>query len=425
MILQLPNLGTSTHQCGCDITDKHKSQMHYICTMFNRTNQMFEYSNLPDTIPARYLELILQICGRAAVAEVEGALYAFAGNPGGAPDPYYRPTIFVVANPALKLSKSYAIANHLPAAAEQYTQGDCVMMRNDTQEIGLLPMNARYASQMVENDISIRMAQINSRVHTVITATTDNDKRAADAYLEDVVSGHLTSIGSRAFLEGIDVKNPGTQSPNTIIQLIELQQYLKASWFNDIGLNANFNMKREYLSTEELRASTDVLIPLIDDMLKCRQEAIDAVNSLFGTNITVKKNSAWENKQLELDVAQDKSEAEVINLIAEATADGQEATEAAISVGENVENRAEELAQNAEEQADEPQSDQGTLVIVDDNPQTQEEPAETMQQLHEAVVEAVAEVVEMAMDQPENETQAEADPEPEAETSDEKEDDED
>lgn len=101
------------------------------------------------------------------------------------------------------------------------------------------------------------------------------------------------------------------QSANTIIQLIELQQYLKASWYNEIGLNANFNMKREYLSEEELRASTDVLLPLIDDMLRCREDAVSGINSTYGTSITVKKNSAWENKQKELDTAQRQSEADV------------------------------------------------------------------------------------------------------------------
>ena len=86
---------------------------------------------------------------------------------------------------------------------------------------------------------------------------------------------------------------------------------MKASWYNEIGLNANFNMKREYLSEEELRASTDVLLPLIDDMLRCRKEAIDKVNSEYGTNITVDKNSAWENKQQELDTAQEQADADV------------------------------------------------------------------------------------------------------------------
>ena len=76
-------------------------------------------------------------------------------------------------------------------------------------------------------------------------------------------------------------------------------QYLKASWFNEIGLNTNFNMKREYLSAEEIAANTDVLLPLVDDMLYNRERACDRINAMFGTNISVHKNSAWENKMRE------------------------------------------------------------------------------------------------------------------------------
>ena len=111
--------------------------------------------------------------------------------------------------------------------------------------------------------------------------------------------------------KGIRTTNVSVQSANVIIQLIELQQYLKASWYNEIGLNANFNMKREYLSEEELMAQTDTLIPLIDDMLRCRKEAIEVVNSTFGTSISVEKNSAWENKQKELETEQEYKEAQV------------------------------------------------------------------------------------------------------------------
>ena len=47
--------------CTCDILDKNRSIYNYVMLMFDRTNQMFEYSGLPDTIPAYMLELYLQI----------------------------------------------------------------------------------------------------------------------------------------------------------------------------------------------------------------------------------------------------------------------------------------------------------------------------------------------------------------------------
>lgn len=297
--------------CTCDILDKKKSIFNYVQLMLDRTNQMFEYSGLPDTIPAYMLELFLQVNGHVCITKVNGNLYAFTGGLGGAPDPYYRQTLYVVANPALGFSASLSIENHLPPFKSQSTQGKCVLVRNDTNCRGLLYVFSRYATQLTENDISIRSAQINSRQQSLIEATTDAQAASAKKYLEDLEAGKLAHVNSEQFLSGIDVKNVSTMSSNSIIQLIELQQYLKASWYNEIGLNANFNMKREYLSEEEIRTSTDVLLPLIDDMLRCRKDALDAVNSTYGTSITVKKNSAWDNKQKELDTAQEQSEADV------------------------------------------------------------------------------------------------------------------
>ena len=47
-------------------------------------------------------------------------------------------------------------------------------------------------------------------------------------------------------------------------------------------------------------------------MLRCREEAISIINSTYGTSIKVKKNSAWENKQKELDTAQEQAEADIV-----------------------------------------------------------------------------------------------------------------
>ena len=291
--------------CTCDILDKNSAVRQYVAYMFNRTAEMFEYENLPETIPPYILELYLQMFGSVAFAEVDGSYYVFYGNAGGPPDPYYRPTHYVVANPGLGISKTFRIENHFPpfdhVAWDSYSP--CVYIRNDMNAIGLAPLYSRYATELTENDISIRSAQINSRQQTMITAASDQEAASAKTYIENLEAGRMAVVGEKPFLDGIKAQNVSTMSSNSIIQLIELQQYLKASWFNDIGLNANFNMKREYLSTEEIQASTDVLLPLADDMLKCRESAVDYINKLFNLNITVKKNSAWENKEKEIEAA--------------------------------------------------------------------------------------------------------------------------
>ena len=298
--------------CTCDILDKKRSIYNYVMLMLDRTNQMFEYEGLPDTIPAYMMELYLQINGHVGIIKNGEDLYALPGGLGGALDPYYRPTLYIIANPGLGISLSCSIENHLPPFNKnQAAQSKCVVMKNDTNMRGLFYMFSRYATELAENDVSIRCAQINSRQQTLIAANTDKQIASANAYYDNLEKGKITAVADQSFLDGINAVNVSTQGANSIIQLIELQQYLKASWYNDIGLNANFNMKREYQSEEELQANTDVLLPLIDDMLRCREDAVSAINSTFGTSISVHKNSSWENKQKERDTAQNKADAEV------------------------------------------------------------------------------------------------------------------
>lgn len=264
-----------------DFNDKERCQRNYVTYMLNRMQRLFEYQGLPDTIPQRMLEMMLQINGFACFAKHNGKLYAFWGGLGGEPDEYYRPTKCVVSNPALKFSDTFEIGK------------DCVIVRNDSFLYGLIPLFSRYATAMVENDISFRMASINTRIEALLSAPDDATKKAAEKYLEDVEKGKLGVIAENAFLDGIKAQEVG-RTMRTFTDLIEYQQYLKASWFNEIGLNANYNMKREKLSTTESQMNNDALLPLVEDMLENRRKCLEEVNAMFGTDISVEFASSWE-----------------------------------------------------------------------------------------------------------------------------------
>lgn len=288
---------------GCkmyDFNDKELALRHYLVYMLNRTQKIFEYKNLPGTIPKRMLEFLLQVNGFACVTKVKDKLYAFRGGLGGEPDPYYRPTLCVVANPALKFNETLKIDE------------DCVILRNDSFMYGLLPLFTRYASAMVENDISFRMASINTRIQAILSAPDDATEAAAEKYLKDVADGKLGAIQVNAFLDGITAI-PMTTSIRTFTDLIEYQQYLKASWYNEIGLNANYNMKREKLSTTESQMNNDALLPLVDDMLESRRVGLEKINAMFGTHISVEFASSWEKliEEFQAEMVSERSEGEV------------------------------------------------------------------------------------------------------------------
>ncbi len=249
--------------------------------MLNRTRRMFTYVGLPDTIPEKNLEMILQSKGVACFTMVNNNLYAFSGGLGGEPNPYYEPTKFTVANPALNFSANLNIGT------------DCELVSNDTMRMGLLPIFGRYATLITENDLTMNMYNINTRVHDLIIAENDSDKAAADRYLEGVESGKNAAIASKSFIEGLKTQPYSSSAAGRLTELIEYQQYLKSGWFSEIGLRANYNMKRESISANEAKLDDDVLLPLVDDMLFSRIEGLEKVNKLFGTDISVSLSSAW------------------------------------------------------------------------------------------------------------------------------------
>lgn len=268
-----------------DFADKSASIKYYVRYMLNRTQAMFEYEGLPDTIPHREIELMLQVNGHTAITSVDGKFYALWGSEGGEVDVYYRPTRYIVANPALNLSANYKIGE------------DCAVIYNDSMHLGLLPMYRRYATLLAENDISIRLATINTRPIAMISAPDDRTKTAGDKYLADLEAGKAGVIAENGFLDGIRVQPYSTTAGrSTITQLIELQQYLKAGWFNDIGLQANYNMKRESINSNEAQLNDDALLPLVDNMLACRQRGLDTANKLYGLNMSVKLASSWRER---------------------------------------------------------------------------------------------------------------------------------
>lgn len=269
------------------IMNKEKAIQNEISYMLNRTQAMFHYENLPSTIPALELELILQTKGNAFITEHEGKLYAFSGNAGGELDEYYRPSIYTVANPALNISKNYKIG----------VEG--VLIKNDSLELGLLPLFAKYSVLLIENKISMRQAIINARILSIISAPDDRTKASADLFLKKIVDGELAAIAETPFFEGIKAYNISAGSNRNITQLIEAEQYLKASLFNEIGLDANYNMKRESISNSEAELNDDFLLPLVDDFINCRRQALKEINKMFDTNITVDFASTWLTNELE------------------------------------------------------------------------------------------------------------------------------
>lgn len=264
---------------------------YYLC----KTQSMFEYSGLPDTIPQRILELYLQSIGHCAFLRHNDNYYIIQGGFAGELDYNYMPKQYSTVNP------------YLPTLPPLHEIGvNCVIIPNDSLFLGLMPLLAKYASEMCATDISARIALANSRASFVIAAPDDNTEKSARAFLSDMERGVSGVIRENGFLDGVKINPVSKTGANSVIQALdEHRQYLRGTLYHDLGLDSPFNMKRERINTAETELTQDTLLPFVDDMLRVRKLALDKINAMFGLALSVDFASAWkdeqETRELELD----------------------------------------------------------------------------------------------------------------------------
>ncbi|MBR6518029.1 MAG: hypothetical protein IKT40_14445 [Bacilli bacterium] len=287
-------MGINTIPSRCDwfsnfknsiFEDKNRIIDHYIKMLFTRSNMIFEYKNLPDTIPKVDIELIKQTYGSVTIAKNDdGKIYAFYGGLGGELNEYYHPTISIVTNPYLKLSKTYVIGK------------DCVVIKNDLFYEGLYVLNRKYAELLTECDISIRKCLLNIRVDNIAVSHDDDTSASLKEFFDDVEKGKFGYVGSKKFLDEslIQIHSIASTSHNPLKDLIEMRNYIDSSWYIEIGLNANYNMKRESLTDAETNVDDKTLIPFIQQMYDMGKLGVEEMNEMFDLNVEFDFSPVWK-----------------------------------------------------------------------------------------------------------------------------------
>ena len=272
-------------------------------TLLNICLSMFEYEGLPETIPKKDLEFLLLQNGYAAITKVNDKYYAFGGGLGGELDTYYLPTLITVANPYLKFNKALNIGQ------------DCILILNDDLYKGMNTYISKYAALLTALDISFYWGVIDTRAQKLYEASNDDVATSIKDVLDSIELGdELKTIAGKPLFDFLKVHeySNAVNSTSNLKALIETRQYLIAQFFIGIGLNANYNMKRESLNENELNADSDTLLPLCDNMLECRKTGFE--QTLYNDlKVTVRFSKQWVNirKSLDAMVKEQENQAEI------------------------------------------------------------------------------------------------------------------
>lgn len=330
------------------LIDKARRHAYNRDAFLNIASQMFQYDGLPDTLPSHALERLLQYCGAVVVWLVPDSyrpngfgpefvwdcadssnpcgpsLYAFPLNFASGPDPYGFPYKVTVTSPGFT-----------PTISECLTvRQDCVVVRNDNHMIGLYDICDHYAGMLTEAEISLVSTLVTLRDHLTFICKTQSQKEAVDAYLAALQAGDFASVFASDLGTPMTVV-PDSGQTNAVELAVNGIQAIRYMFYNAIGINPMATTKREYTSAQEIVENKSIILPQVDDMLYWREKGVAQINSMYGTNITVRKASAWELVQRDNELAVKMAEAEVeaveqSNRLDEKEVDANVATESSI-----------------------------------------------------------------------------------------------
>lgn len=347
-----------------------------------------------------YFKLNLILNGQICITDFNDKLYACIGNRGGAPNEYYLPSRFIIANPILG-SKEVRIGEN---GVVIYNTKIDKYVWTGTGPIfasGLCDYIAQTATILADNIISINCVQVNTRVSTFFTADSESQALEGEATLKKMYAGCPYQILKSDILEKLNVNPVNTAAASqNITELIELNNFVISSFFQNIGIRANNNMKRERLVTDEVEAQNDYLEINVLEFLAPWQDGLDEVNKMYGTSLKVHLNPVLLNELL--------NECEGTS----AAAEPEEEAAAADGEPEGAEPEQEEPMAEDPEGAEPEQEEE---AAADGEPE-EAEPEEDLSKEIESMEEQVTELIDIINDNNEGKEEEENESEPGEET---------
>ena len=266
------------------ICDFHANYDFYFKWLLSKTCSCIYIKGLPETLDEFYVKSTLLTDGAICITDFDGLLYAILGAPGGAPDAYYKPTIYTAANPVLG---SKVVEDGIDGVIIYNTPVDAYVPG------GLYGLISQTATLLADNIISINCCQINSRVTALVTGDSKSQAIEAESTMKSIYAGHPYKVIPGDLVEKINV-NPIASSGcgSMLTQLMELHNYITANYFQSIGIKANSIRKNAHVLQDEIDVQNDYLQISILEIMTSWQEGFDKVNEMYGTDIHVELNPA-------------------------------------------------------------------------------------------------------------------------------------
>lgn len=234
---------------------------------------MFDWKNLPDSVDARYLEIALFYDGAGLYFndEVMGNL---------ALNMIFNGEFSVYGEPVSR--RAFSRYNQYQKILEK---NDSVIIWNNLDRTPTFPIIDMFARRLYNIDRAIDVNVNAQKTPTLIRCDEKQRLTLVNAYKE--MDGNSPVIYADKSFDPSSITTLKTDAPYVADKLYELKSNLWNEALTYLGIpNANV-MKRERLIKDEVLRSLGGTMANRYSRLQARQEAVEKINKMFGTNIEV------------------------------------------------------------------------------------------------------------------------------------------
>ena len=287
-----------------DVADVKIGFDYWFFKLLNFCLTIFEYENLPPSLPKREIELNLLLTGHAVIFTDKTDLVTACTTLYNY-DRYYNPTQAVFAQPRMQSKTLYLADNELNR------QNAVVIYNNDLKDNilyipsdgALLTFISRYARRLADLESSENIYAVNTRLTSFPVGSTDGVIANIKKFFNSLTLGKREVITDDAIINSFrNVDITRTNTKESVNDIITARDKVLEQFFRDIGVKMFADNKKAQLTDNEVDANNQLLLISLESMLKSRQDGIDAVNEFYGTNIEVKISDNFNRENFKSEV---------------------------------------------------------------------------------------------------------------------------
>lgn len=271
------------------VNDVTQGYNYWFWKLANICLDIFKYENLPDSLPQREIESNLIFTNHCVIfpkkAELVTAVTSIYGY-----DKYYTPTKYTYAQAVLGSKSNQSIKDHVII----YNSSLKDNVLNLPCDGSLLTFIQRYARQLADIESTINIYIVKMRLSSFPVATNDSVKASLLKFFDKLAIGERDVITDKPIIDSfrnIDISPKLTN--DTLTDLLQCRDKILEMFYRDIGVKFR-NNKRGNMTEKEVESDTQVLLISLDDLLNCRKEGIDELNSKYGLNVKVSINPRFD-----------------------------------------------------------------------------------------------------------------------------------